>query len=246
MTIDFSKVVSIFTSNFPLFLYGVGITLIFAIVGTIFGLLIGLVVGGIRALDESEYDNILVIILKKIGKIITGLYIWIFRGTPMMVQAMFIYYVLKPTLDWTPLVAGLVIISINTGAYMAEIIRAGIQSVDKCQTEAAQSIGMNAFQTLIYIIFPQAIKNTFPSIGNQLIVNIKDSSMMNVIGVTELFFQTRSIAGSNYRYVETFIVAACIYLFLTTISTYILNYIEKNMEARTRNKNKDSYKDFCS
>ena len=246
MTIDFSKVVSIFTSNFPLFLYGVGITLIFAIVGTIFGLLIGLVVGGIRALDESEYDNILVIILKKIGKIITGLYIWIFRGTPMMVQAMFIYYVLKPTLDWTPLVAGLVIISINTGAYMAEIIRAGIQSVDKGQTEAAQSIGMNAFQTLIYIIFPQAIKNTFPSIGNQLIVNIKDSSMMNVIGVTELFFQTRSIAGSNYRYVETFIVAGAIYLFLTTISTYILNYIEKNMEARTKSKNKDSYKDFCS
>ena len=245
MTIDFSKVISIFTDNLPLFVYGISITLIFAIVGTVFGFLIGLLVGGIRALDESQYDNLFVVVLKRIGKMFTGFYIWVFRGTPMMVQAMFIYYLLKPTFDWTPLIAGLVIISINTGAYMAEIIRAGIQSVDNGQNEAAQSIGMNSFQTLIYIIFPQAIKNTFPSIGNQLIVNIKDSSMLNVIGVTELFFQTKSIAGSNYRIVETYIVAALIYLFLTTISTYILNYIEKNMEAKTRNK-KDSYKDFCS
>lgn len=245
MTIEFSKVISIFTNNLPLFVYGISITLIFAIVGTVCGFLIGLLVGGVRALEETQYDSTLMKILKKIGKLITGLYIWVFRGTPMMVQAMFIYYILKPTINWTPLVAGLVIISINTGAYMAEIIRAGIQSVDKGQTEAAYSIGMNSFQTLIYIIFPQAIKNTFPSIGNQLIVNIKDSSMINVIGVTELFFQTKSIAGSNYLIVETFIVAAFIYLFLTTISTYMLNYIEKNMEAKTKSK-KDSYKDFCS
>ena len=175
MTIEFSKVISIFTNNLPLFVYGISITLIFAIVGTVCGFLIGLLVGGVRALEETQYDSILIRIFKKIGKFITGLYIWVFRGTPMMVQAMFIYYILKPTINWTPLVAGLVIISINTGAYMAEIIRAGIQSVDKGQTEAASSIGMNSFQTLIYIIFPQAIKNTFPSIGNQLIVNIKDN-----------------------------------------------------------------------
>ena len=245
MTIDFSKVISIFSNNLPLFVYGVSITLIFAIVGTVCGFLIGLLVGGVRSIEETQYDSLIIKVLKKIGKIITGLYIWIFRGTPMMVQAMFIYYILKPVIDWTPFTAGLVIISVNTGAYMAEIIRAGIQSVDKGQSEAAHSIGMNAFQTLIYIIFPQAIKNTFPSIGNQLIVNIKDSSMLNVIQVTELFFQAKSIAGSNYRYVETFIVAALIYLFLTTISTYVLNYIEKNMEAKTKSK-KDSFKDFCS
>ncbi|MGN1343512.1 MAG: amino acid ABC transporter permease [Traorella sp.] len=244
MSIDFSKVVSIFTNNLPIFIYGIQLTLLFAIVGTIVGFLIGLFVGGIRSLKENEYDNLLVRILKLIGRLITGFYIWVFRGTPMMVQAMFIYYILKPVLNWEPLTAGLVIISINTGAYMAEIIRSGIQSVDKGQNEAAQSIGMNSFQTLIYIIFPQAIKNSFPSIGNQLIVNIKDSSMMNVIGVTELFFQTRSVAGSNYRYVETFIVAAMIYLFLTTISTFVLNYIEKNLENKT--KTKDSFKDFCS
>ena len=123
---------------------------------------------------------------------------------------------------------------------MAEIIRAGIQSIDKGQKEAAQAIGMSTTQTLLYIIFPQAIKNTFPSIGNQLIVNIKDSSMLNVISVTELFFQTTSIAGSNYRYVETFIVSALIYLVLTTVSSYVLNAIEKKMDANS------SYRDFCS
>lgn len=240
MSIDFSKVLSIFQNNLPLFLYGIRITLIFALVGTVVGFIIGLVIGGIRAIEISEYDSVLVKTIKYIGKLITGLYIWVFRGTPMMVQAMFLYYFLKPVLHWNTFTAGLVIISVNTGAYMAEIIRAGIQSVDKGQNEAAKSIGMSTVQTLIYIIFPQAIKNTFPSIGNQLIVNIKDSSMLNVISVTELYFQTTSIAGTNYKYSETFIVAACIYLFLTTISTYLLNFIEKKMNTSS------SHKDFCS
>lgn len=240
MSIDFAKAWEIFQRNIPLFSYGVQITLLFAIVGTVCGFLIGLFVGGIRAIEINDYDSIIVKVLKRIGKFLTGFYIWVFRGTPMMVQAMFLYYLLKPTFNWTPLVAGLFIISINTGAYMAEIIRAGIQSVDVGQTEAAKSIGMTTTQTLVSIIFPQAIKNTFPSIGNQLIVNIKDSSMLNVITVTELYFQTTSIAGSNYKYIECFLIAALIYLFLTTISTFILNYIEKRMNTVKQSK------DFCS
>ena len=240
MIIDFGKAWSIFLNNLPLFIYGIEITLLYAVVGTVVGFIIGLVIGGIRAIEISDYNSLPVRIIKRFGKILTGFYIWVFRGTPMMVQAMFLYYFLKPILHWGTFTAGLCIISINTGAYMAEIIRAGIQSVDNGQKEAAKSIGMSTSQTLMYIIFPQAIKNTFPSIGNQLIVNIKDSSMMNVIGVTELFFQTRSIAGSNYRYVETFIVSACIYLFLTTISTYVLNFMEKKMDTNR------GYKDFCS
>lgn len=240
MTIDFSKAWSIFLNNSTLFAYGVQITLLFAVVGTVVGFLIGLLIGGIRALEISEYDSPIQKILKKLGNILTGLYIWVFRGTPMMVQAMFLYYFFKPILHWNTFTAGLCIISINTGAYMAEIIRSGIQSVDSGQKEAARSIGMSTTQTLLFIIFPQAIKNTFPSIGNQLIVNIKDSSMLNVISVTELFFQTTSIAGTNLKYAETFIVSACIYLFLTTISTYVLNFIEKKMNA------KNGYRDFCS
>lgn len=240
MSIDFLKAWQIFVKNIPLFVYGIQSTLLFAIVGTFAGFLIGLFVGGIRAIEINEYDSLIMKLIKRLGRFITGLYIWVFRGTPMMVQAMFLFYLLKQIVHWTPLVAGLFIISINTGAYMAEIIRSGIQSVDNGQTEAAKSIGMTTIQTLIYIVLPQAIKNSFPSIGNQLIVNIKDSSMLNVISVTELYFQATSIAGSNYKYIETFLVTAIIYLFLTTLSTIVLNYIEKRMNS------KSSHKDFCS
>ena len=201
---------------------------------------IGLITGGIRAIEISEYDSKISRFIKQIGKLITGFYIWVFRGTPMMVQAMFLFYLLKPMLGWTGLTAGLFIISINTGAYMAEIIRSGIQSVDKGQTEAAKSIGMTTTQTLMSIIFPQAIRNSFPSIGNQLIVNIKDSSMLNVIGVTEIYFQTTSIAGSNYKFIETFLVSIIIYLILTTLATFILNFVEQKMNAN------QGHKDFCS
>ncbi len=167
--------------------------------------------------------------LKKFGRAITGLYIWIFRGTPMMIQACFIYYLLRPIIHWNPITAGFVIISINTGAYMAEILRSGIQSVDPGQMEAAKSLGMTNLQTMIQVVFPQAIKNTFPSIGNQLVVNLKDSCMMNAISVTELFFQSSSIAGSNMKFVEVYLITAILYLILTTLATWILNFIERRM-----------------
>lgn len=147
----------------------------------------------------------------------------------MMVQAMFLYYALRPTLGWSALTAGIIIISVNTGAYMAEIIRSGIQAIDKGQIEAARSIGMSSVQTMMHIVLPQAIKNSFPSIGNEFIVNIKDSSMLNVIGVIEVFFQSRSVAGSAMLYSETFFITCLIYLVLTTITTQILRLIEKKM-----------------
>ena len=137
MSIDFLKAWQIFVKNIPLFVYGIQSTLLFAIVGTFAGFLIGLFVGGIRAIEINEYDSLIMKLIKRLGRFITGLYIWVFRGTPMMVQAMFLFYLLKQIVHWTPLVAGLFILSINTGAYMAEIIRSGIQSVDNGQTEAA-------------------------------------------------------------------------------------------------------------
>lgn len=242
MSINFPRALEIFQENISLFLYGIGNTLLFALIGTLVGFLIGLLVGGIRAIEINDYDSTPVKAIKNIGRWITSFYIWVFRGTPMMVQAMFVYYLLRPVLQWTPFIAGLVIISINTGAYMAEIIRAGIQSVDNGQNEAAKSLGMTTIQTLIFIVFPQAIKNTFPSIGNQLIVNIKDSSMLNVIGVTELYFQTTSVAGSNYQYIETFLVSALIYLVLTSLASFLLNFLEGRLDEERKTKSMD----FCS
>ncbi len=223
------KSFELFIKNFDLFAYGVQMTLLLAFTGTIIGLGIGLILGGVRAVKIEPRDPLFVKIIKRIMHAFVSVYVWFFRGTPMMVQAMFLYHALRPILGWDAMTAGIVIISVNTGAYMSEIIRAGIQSIDKGQVEAARSIGMSSAQTMLHIVLPQAIKNAFPSIGNEFIVNIKDSSMLNVIGVIEVFFQSRSVAGSVMLYSETFFITCIIYLFLTTLTTMILTAIEKRM-----------------
>ena len=229
MSIDFGRAYEIFIENWSLFSYGIQNTLLFAIVGTVVGLILGLITGALRAIPEDPMDSFPVKILKKLAKWIVGFYVWFFRGTPMMVQALFFFYLLRPILGWTGFSAGLIIISVNTGAYMAEIIRGGIQSIDTGQSEAAKSLGMTTFQTMVSIIFPQAIKNTFPTIGNQLIVNIKDSCMLNAIQVTELYFQSSSVAGSNMKFAEVYFLEMVMYLALTTIATLILNAVERKI-----------------
>ena len=229
MSIDFGRAFEIFTENWSLFSFGIQNTLLFALVGTIVGLLLGLVTGALRAIPEDPMDSTFVKVLKKIARFVVGFYVWFFRGTPMMVQALFFFYLLRPVLGWTGFSAGLIIISVNTGAYMAEIIRGGIQSIDVGQSEAAKSLGMTTMQTMLSIIFPQAIKNTFPTIGNQLIVNIKDSCMLNAIQVTELYFQSSSVAGSNMRYAEVYFLEMVMYLVLTTVATLILNAMERKI-----------------
>ena len=222
----------IFSVYSPLFLQGVSSTLVLAFSGTILGLLIGLIIGAIRAIKVDHRDKLAIKGVKRLGWLLTTIYIEVFRGTPMMVQGAFIYYGLKNIVHWSPFAAGIFVITINTGAYMAEIVRSGIQSVDKGQTEAARSIGMNSIQTMIYIVLPQAIKNSFPSIGNEFVTNIKDSSVLNVIAVTELFYQAKSVAGSLYAFVPTYFVVALIYLCLTFPTTRILNYIEARMSRK--------------
>lgn len=125
--------------------------------------------------------------------------------------------------------AAIFVISINTGAYMAEIIRSGIQAVDAGQTEAARSLGMSNAQTMMGVVLPQAVRNAFPAIGNELIVNIKDSSVLMIISITELMFQAKSIAGSTFHFTETYFIEAMIYLLLTSIASILLNIIEKKM-----------------
>jgi len=220
---------SIVNRYWPSLWLGIKTTLLISLTGTLIGLLIGLLVGGLKAIEVEETSPSYVKIFKKIYDFLSTVYIEVFRGTPMMVQAVFIYYLLKPALGWTPVIAGIFIISVNTGSYMSEIIRSGIQSVDKGQKEAARSLGMSSIQTMRYVILPQAIKNSFPSMGNEFIVNIKDSSVLNAISVTELYFQSNSIAGSLFKFKETFFVTACVYLILTTTTSFILKKIEKKL-----------------
>ncbi|MCH4208427.1 MAG: amino acid ABC transporter permease [Solobacterium sp.] len=225
----FQTVWKIITTYWPSLLLGVRTTLIVAIFGTAVGFLIGLLIGGFRAVKLDYTASKISRFFKKLFDVITSIYIGIFRGTPMMVQAVFIYYALLSVIHWDKMTAALFVISVNTGAYMSEIIRSGIQSVDPGQTEAARSLGMSNSQSMMNVVLPQAIRNAFPAIGNELIVNIKDSSVLMIISITELMFQAKSIAGTNYKFTETYFVEACIYLILTTIASLILNAVERHM-----------------
>lgn len=218
----------------PLFLSGVGVTLIVAITGTLAGFLLGLLVAILRTIPTSPKDPALKRIPLKILSWLLGVYIEVFRGTPMIVQAMVIYYGgMTIGLRMPVLTAAILIVSVNTGAYMAEIIRGGIISVDKGQKEAAHAIGMTHWQSMVYVVLPQAVRNIMPSIGNEFVVNIKDSSVLNVISVNELFFMSKSAAGTYLRYFEVFFITACIYLVLTFTVTRLLRILERKMDGKT-------------
>lgn len=227
-----------------LFLRGTGMTLLIALTGTAFGFAIGLLVAIVRtvtppqsrgAKDVSAAAKASLMIrraLLYLAQLVMNVYIQVFRGTPMIVQSVVIYYGAQyGGMYMDPTFAAIFIISINTGAYMAEIIRGGIVSVDKGQFEAAHAIGMTHWQTMTTVVLPQAIRNILPSVGNELIVNIKDSSVLNVISVSELFFQAKSAAGAYYRYFEVYFIIAVIYLALTLTVSRLLRYVEKKMDG---------------
>lgn len=227
------NVMKILVTYWPSLLLGIRTTLIIAIVGTVCGILIGMIVGGLRAVRLDYTASFASRFIKKLYDIVANIYILFFRGTPMMVQALFFYYLLLHVINWDKMTAAMFVISVNTGAYMAEIMRSGIQAVDPGQTEAARSLGMSNAQTMIFVVLPQAFKNAFPAIGNELIVNIKDSSVLMIISITELMFQAKSIAGTTYLFTETYFIVAMTYLTLNIIATVILNLIEKKLNRTT-------------
>lgn len=229
----FSRIGNIIKTYYLSILKGVGYTILVAIVGTVVGLFIGLLIGMYRTLDTPK--NKALAVLKKIGDVILSIYIEVFRGTPMMVQAMVIFWGFALINDGNTMnvtLAGLIIVSINTGAYMAEIVRGGIISIDKGQFEGAQAIGMTHSQTMWNIVLPQVLRNIMPSVANEFVINIKDTSVLNVIGFTELFFYGKSIALNTYAIFETYLVVAAIYFVLTFTITRILRLIEKKMDGK--------------
>ena len=222
-------------------LAGVGNTLLIAMLGTVIGLLIGLINGIIRTIPKSR--NIFISAIQKIIGVLISAYVEVFRGTPMMVQAMIIYwgYAYATGGDTLALIpAGIVIVSINTGAYITEIVRGGIISIDKGQFEGASSIGMSHFQTMVYVVIPQVMRNILPSVSNEFVINIKDTSVLNVIGVTELFFYANSVAKNSYKIFASYVIACAIYFVLTFTVTRLLRLIEKILEG------KESYTIFGS
>lgn len=228
----FKDVVEIVAKYYPNLLRGVGYTMLIALTGTIAGLLIGLATGMLRTTPLSK--NGFVRALQKILNAIIAVYVEIFRGTPMMVQAMVIYwgYAFATGGSTLPLIpSGIIIVSINTGAYMAEIVRGGIISIDKGQFEGASSIGMSHWQAMLHVILPQVLRNILPSVSNEFVINIKDTSVLNVIGVTELYYFAGIIKRQSFQTFQTYLVVCVIYFILTFTVTRLLRFVESKLDG---------------
>ena len=235
----FEDVVKLWTKYHPMYLNGIKNTLILALAATLIGCIIGLVCGILTTIPYSKNDNIVKRVLLRLIRIIVRVYVEVFRGTPMVLQAVFIYYGLPYFTNnavqfkgnagiWR---AALLVVSINTGAYMAESVRGGIISIDPGQTEGAKAIGMTHVQTMTQVILPQALRNIMPQIGNNYIINVKDTSVMFIISFTEFFAAHRYIVGVNNMYFPSATIEMIGYLTMTLLASILLRFVEKLMDG---------------
>ena len=218
------------------YLTGMRNTLILALVGTVIGCLIGFVCGVLNTIPYTRNDPLPKRFLLKLIRVIVRVYVEVFRGTPMVLQAVFVYYGLPYFTDnalkfsniWA---AAILVVSINTGAYMAESVRGGIISIDPGQTEGAKAIGMTHVQTMLHVILPQALRNIMPQIGNNFIINVKDTSVMFIIGFPDFFAAHRAAVGASYLYFPSATVEMAGYLTMTLIASFLLRWVEKKMDG---------------
>ncbi|VGU01969.1 amino acid ABC transporter permease [Streptococcus pyogenes] len=210
------------------FNYGVLVTIMISISVVFFGTLIGVLVTLIKRSHVKPLTWVV------------NLYVWIFRGTPMVVQIMiafaWMHFNNMPTigfgvldLDFSRLLPGIIIISLNSGAYISEIVRAGIEAVPKGQLEAAYSLGIRPQNAMRYVILPQAFKNILPALGNEFITIIKDSALLQTIGVMELWNGAQSVVTATYSPISPLLVAAFYYLIVTTVMAQLLAVLERHM-----------------
>jgi putative lysine transport system permease protein len=218
-----------------MFIQGTWLTLYIAVIGTIVGFLLGYIVGIIQDVKISSGDNFLKRGAIRIIKGVFRVYVEIFRDTPMIVQAMIVYYGIRQLsgADMTPVFAGILVTVLNTGAYMAETVRAGIGSINMEQREGAWAMGMSTFGTMLYIVLPQAAKNVMPEMANTFLTNLKMTSVLNVIAVQELFMAAKTVGGNYYKYFESYLVIAVIYFVLCFFFDKIFKLIEKKLEGKT-------------
>lgn len=232
----FEWVVYIASEYRTMFLEGLWVTLYISVIGTVAGFVVGYLVGMIQDIKINKQDNILKKIFMKILKAICVVYVEIFRGTPMIVQGMIVYYgLLQANVKISPILAGILVTVLNTGAYMAETVRGGINSIDKGQKEGAWSLGMSPMLTMFRVVLPQAFKNVVPEMVNTFLTNLKMTSVLNVIGVSELFLVAKTAGGTYYKYFESYLVIAVIYFILC----FVLNRVFLLLEKKFLNKKKD-------
>lgn len=230
---DFARVLRDAT---PLLLEGllwtVGVSLIAIAIGMVIGLAVCLM-----KLSKNKVLNV-----------IAGVYIWVIRGTPMLVQAFLIFFgfpqliqLVFPGFRSDPFTAGIVTLSINAGAYLAEIFRGGIQAVPKGQTEAARSLGLSQAQTLRKVVLPQAFKIALPSMVNQFIISVKDTSILSVIGLAEIVNKAKTYVGKSYQFFATYIFVAVFYLAVVSILMVVQMQIEKRLKYQEKKRHRDEH-----
>lgn len=218
------------------YLNGIEATLILALVGTVIGCLIGFVCGVLNTIPCAKTDSPVKRFFLGFIRALVRIYVEVFRGTPMVLQAVFLYYGLpyftsnavKFESVWA---AAILVVSINTGAYMAESVRGGIISIDPGQTEGAKAIGMTHVQTMLNVILPQALRNIMPQIGNNFIINVKDTSVMFIIGFPDFFAAHRAAVGASYLYFPSAIVEMAGYLTMTLVASVLLRWAEKRLDG---------------
>lgn len=231
-----NDVVQLWNEYSGMYLSGIWNTISLAVLCTAVGCLIGLLCGILNTIPYTKQDPLPKRILLGLIRGIIRIYVEVLRGTPMILQSVVLYYGLPYLTNYalrfdSIWVCSFLVVSINTGAYMAESVRGGIISIDPGQTEGAKAIGMTHWQTMIYVILPQTLRNILPQIGNNLIINIKDTSVMSIIGFTEFFAVHKNVAGSTYMYFPSATIEMAGYLTLTIVASQLLRYMEKKMEG---------------
>lgn len=213
------EILGLLKDSLPSLLSGLSVTIEIAVISLILAVILGIILG-IFSISTS-----------KILKGIATVYIYIVRGTPLMVQALFLFFGVGQALGirFDPMVAGIMTLTVNASAYMAEIFRGGIQAVDHGQMEAARSLGLSYSKAMIKVILPQAVKIMIPSILNQFIVTLKDTSILTVISIRELTSSGQIIIARNFKSLEMYAIIACMYFILITILTLVSSYIERKI-----------------
>ena len=238
-----SSIVYMVDKSYGIILQGILTTVGLSVFGTLIAFVLAILLVFLRIQSIDRSDNDAVRFFKSAGVLFAKVYSTVVRGTPMMVQGMLIYFagfgllrnsgmtVSEIGKVWSTFVAGLVTISLNSTAYMMEVLRGGIEAVDSGQNEAARSLGLSQWQAMIKVVFPQGIKNAIPALSNELVVNIKDSSVLSVIGVFDLMFATKTVVGIYFKQVELYVVAALCYLCLTMVASWLLGKFAQRLSV---------------
>ena len=205
----------------PMLFKGLKVTLLVAVSGILFGFLLGALAG--FALQAKN----------KIAKGIANVYIWIIRGTPLIVQALYIYYVIPKLtgIDFSSNTAGILVITLNSGAFIAEIVRGALEGIDPGQREAGLSLGLTSAQTMLHIIIPPAVRSMLPALFNQFIISVKDTALLSVIVVNEITKQIQNYAAISFKTIEAYTTGAVFYLVLISILIILQKQVERKIRG---------------